>query len=123
VILVAGFVALIVMIIFGAMKSSDVYKSALNKAKTDPRVINVLGSPIKEGMFVSGNTSVNGASGQADLAVPISGPKGKGTIYIVASKSAGLWSYSTLVVEVQETKERINLNENKLLRGNQANPR
>jgi Cytochrome oxidase complex assembly protein 1 len=42
-----------------------------------PAVIEALGSPIKEGFFVSGNTNVNGASGEANLSIPISGPREK----------------------------------------------
>ncbi len=53
------------MIVFSAMKSSDVYKDALAQAKAEPAVIEALGSPIKDGMFVSGSTNVNGASGEA----------------------------------------------------------
>jgi len=109
VLLVAGFVAFLVMVIFGAMKSSDVYKDSLAKAKANSAVIDALGSPIEEGMFLSGNTNVNGASGEANLAIPISGPKGKGTVYIAATKSAGQWTYGTLVTEIEKTHERIDL--------------
>ena len=91
------------------MKSSDVYKTAFARAKADPKVVEALGAPLDDGMFVSGNTNVNGASGHADLSIPISGPKGKGTIYVVGEKSAGQWTYSKLVVEIEKTKERIDL--------------
>jgi hypothetical protein len=107
--LFAAFIALIAMIVFSAMKSSDVYKDALAKAKAEPAVIEALGSPIQDGMFVSGNTNVNGGSGEANLAIPISGPKGKGTLYVVATKSVGFWNCSSLVVEVAQTKQRIDL--------------
>jgi Cytochrome oxidase complex assembly protein 1 len=103
------FVGSIVAIVFGAMKSTDIYKDALAKAKANPAVTEALGSPIKEGLFLSGNTNVNGAFGEADLAIPISGPKGKGTIYVKAGKSLGHWHYSDLVVEIQKTGERIDL--------------
>lgn len=103
------FVCSIAMIVFSAMKSTDVYKDALAKAKANPAVIEALGSPIKDGLFVSGNTNANGASGEADLAIPISGPKGKGTIYLKAKKSLGRWNYSDLAVEIQKTGERIDL--------------
>src|ERR1700682_6417486 len=69
--LAAGSVFVIVSIVFGAMKSSDAYKTALAKAKADPRVMNALGSPITDGFLVSGKTNVNGTSGDADLTVPI----------------------------------------------------
>jgi len=91
------------------MKSTDVYKEALARAKADPAVIEALGSPIKDGFLVSGNTNVNGASGESNLAIPISGPKGKGTIYASANKSLGRCNYSGLVVEVGQTHERIDL--------------
>jgi len=107
--LVGGFVFIIISIVFGAMKSSDAYKSALAKTKADPRVVAALGSPITDGFLVSGKTNVSGTSGHADMTVPISGPKGKGTIYFVATKFAGDWTFSKLVVEIGETGERIDL--------------
>src|SRR6266480_2425191 len=103
------FVGSILVIVFSAMKSTDVYRDALARAKTDPAVIEALGSPMKNGFLVSGNTNVNGASGESNLAIPISGPKGKGTIYVSATKSLGRWNYSGLVVEVNGTHERIDL--------------
>ena len=83
-----AFVASIILIVFSAIKSTDVYKHALARAKADPAVIEALGSPIKEGFLVSGNTNVNGASGEANLAIPVSGPKGNGTIYVAATTRA-----------------------------------
>lgn len=58
---------------------------------------------------MSGNTNVNGASGESNLAIPISGPKAKGTIYLSANKSLGRWNYSGLIVEVGRTHQRIDL--------------
>jgi Cytochrome oxidase complex assembly protein 1 len=109
--LVAVFVFVILSIVAGAMKSSDAYKAALAKAKADPRVVNALGSPIKDGFFAGGNINVSGTSGRADMNVPISGPKGKGTIYFVATKFAGEWTFSKLIVEIRNTGERIDLDE------------
>lgn len=107
--LVVGFAFFIIAIVFGALKSSDAYKDALAKAKADSRVVNALGSPIEDGMFISGKTNVSGTSGHADMTVPISGPKGKGTIYFVASKFAGQWTFSKLMVEIAGTGQRIDL--------------
>src|SRR5262245_46921479 len=104
-----AFVGSILVIVFGAMKSTDVYREALARAKADPAVIEALGSPIKDGFLMSGNTNVNGASGESNLAIPISGPKGKGTVYVSATKSLGQWNYSGLVVEVGQTHQRIDL--------------
>ena len=104
-----AFVGSILLIVFSAMKATDVYKEALARAKADPAVIEALGSPIKDGFLTSGNTNVDGASGESNLAIPISGPKGKGTIYVSANKSLGQWNYSGLVVEIGQTHQRIDL--------------
>jgi hypothetical protein len=103
------FVGSILVIVSSAMKSTDVYREALARARSDPAVIEALGSPIKDGLLVSGNTNVNGAAGESNLAIAISGPKGKGTVYVSANKSLGQWNYSGLVVEVAQTHERIDL--------------
>jgi hypothetical protein len=103
------FVGSIVLIVFSAVKSSDVYKDALARVKTHPAVIEALGSPVTEGLLLSGNTNVNGASGEANLSIPVSGPKGKGTIYLAATKSLGRWNYSGLVLQIAGTHQQIDL--------------
>lgn len=107
--LFAAFAGSVALIVFGTMKSTDVYKSALARAEAHPSVIEALGSPVKAGFLVSGNTNVNGASGEANLSIPISGPKGKGKIYVAATKSLGQWNYSGLVVEIEKNHQRIDL--------------
>jgi len=107
--MVVVFVAVIVMIVFGAMKSSDVYKDALARAQNHPEVVAAIGSPIDDGWLISGRTETSGSAGETDVAVPISGPKGKGKLYIVAKKSAGEWTYTNLVVQLDGSGERINL--------------
>lgn len=109
--LLAAFIALVMAFVFGMMKSSNPYSQALEVARSNPSVVAALGSPIEEGYFVSGKISENGPSGEAELAIPISGPRGAGTIYLEAHKSAGAWKFSTLVAEIGATHERINLQE------------
>jgi hypothetical protein len=109
VVLSLAFVFGLLFLIFGIMKSSDAYKDAVAQVTTHQVVQDRLGAPIKAGLIVTGNINVSGPSGQADLAIPISGPKGKGTLYVEATKSAGQWKFATLVVEVGETAETIDL--------------
>lgn len=111
--------AFFLRLIFGEtaiLKSTDAYQMAVAMAKTDPRVVAALGAPIKEGQFVSGNISVSasttsGTSGKEDLTIPIYGPKGKATIYVVAAEAAGRWSFSKVAVQVDGTPNTIDLNE------------
>ena len=105
---VAVVIVLIVTLVFGALKSSDVYKQAMSKATANPTVISELGQPIESGWMVSGSISVSGSSGEADISIPISGPKKSGTIFAVGRKSAGEWKFSRLEVEVPD-RPRINL--------------
>ncbi len=109
VVLFAGFIVLILTIVFGMMKSSDAYKDALAMARANPYVQDALGSPIEAGLLVAGNINISDSSGYADLAFPVSGPDGSGTIYVVASKSAGQWTFLKLVVGIQATNESIDL--------------
>jgi hypothetical protein len=108
-VLMLGFVALIMSFVFGIMKSSDAYKQALVMAESNPAVVSALGKPIHDGFFTYGNINVSGSSGNADLEIPISGPKGKGRVYVEAKKSTGEWSFSKLIVQIDQSNERINL--------------
>jgi hypothetical protein len=109
VVLSVAFVFGLVFLIFGIMKSSDAYKNAVAQVTTHEVVQDRLGAPIKTGLIVTGNINVNGPSGRASLAIPISGPKGKGRLYVEATKLAGQWQFATLMVEIRETDERIDL--------------
>ena len=110
-VLIAGFVAFIVFIIFvvgAAMRSSDPYKAGVSAAKNDPRVAEALGSPIEPGWFTRGSINTENAAGNADLTIPLSGPKGKGSLRVVGTKSGGRWSYSMMTV-TPETGPEIDL--------------
>ena|SRR6266404_8442323 len=106
-----AFVAAAFFLALGMMKQSDAYKIAVDRAQQDQAVIDALGSPINAGNFVSGSSHVEGPSGDAKLSIPITGPKGKGTLYVEAAKSAGVWQFTTLVVKTEKTGEQINLNQ------------
>jgi hypothetical protein len=94
----------------GAMKQSDAYKMALARAQTNPALIEAIGSPILQTGIVPGNTNVNGPTGEANLSIQLSGPKGKATLYVEARKSADLWTFQKLTAKIEKTGERIDLN-------------
>ena len=111
---VAAFVALlasIVVVVFGFLRSSDVYQYALEKASSNDAVVEALGEPVDPGWYLTGSIQVQGASGQADISIPIAGPRGKGTIFASARKTAGRWDYQVLEVEIKGREERIDLRE------------
>lgn len=91
-------VAVLVLVVFGAIKHSDVYKGALNRVSSDPRVIAALGQPVEAGWYVTGNVNISNGKGNANITFPISGPKGKARVEVVASNDGSRWEYSTLTV-------------------------
>jgi hypothetical protein len=103
------FVIGIFSLIIGAMRGSDVAKEAVARAQSNALVVQHLGAPISEGWFVAGSINVSTGSGDADLSVPISGPKGKGTVYVKAQKTAGRWDYSLMQAAIEGSGERIDL--------------
>lgn len=105
----AGVLALFMWVLFGAMRSSDVYTTAMQRARDNPQVVAALGTPIEPAWYLTGNLETSDTSGNADLQIPISGPKGEGELAIAAKKTAGQWTYSTLIVEVDGQRAAIDL--------------
>jgi hypothetical protein len=83
--LAVGLLGAIIAVI--AFNSSDATMLALATAKSNSALIERLGQPIQSGWFIGGSIEVTPGSGKADLAIPISGPKGKGTVYALAVKN------------------------------------
>lgn len=100
---------LIIMLVFGMIKSSDPYTDSLAQALANPEVQAALGSPIEAGFGVMGNINVSGSSGDADLSYTITGPQDSASVFVVAEKSGGQWYYSTMEVQVLATADRIDL--------------
>ena len=113
IVVIVGFFGGLFLLAFSAFKYSGVYVESLKKAHASPAVIQFLGEPIEEGFLVFGSIHVNGPSGEADIAIPISGPKGSGTIYAVATKSAGIWHFEVLEVDIKGSEDRIDLLDDK----------
>lgn len=94
---------------WGTSRTTDVYRVALQKAQSDPRVTQALGTPIEDEWTLGSRSRNRVANGNADLAIPLHGPIDEGILYVQASKEAGEWRYSLLRVEVLSSHERIDL--------------
>lgn len=106
------FVALgmgVVAVVAGSMKSSWAYSEGMSLAASNPEVLRELGPPVTAGWFMSGSISVSGPSGEADIAIPLRGAKTNGTLYVVATKTAGKWSFELAEVEIVGRPDRIDL--------------
>ncbi len=102
------FVAGIFFVATSAMKSTDAYKQSFAQAKANPELEASIGSPMEEGT-VSGSVNATAGEEKAKLSYGVSGPKGKGTIYVDAHKASGVWVFDTLEAEVDGKSGRISL--------------
>src|SRR5215475_8462759 len=102
-------VAVVAFLAIGAIKSSDVYQQAVAKTRSNQAVVRELGEPIEAGLRISGSINVHNDSGNADVRIPVSGPKKSGAIYATAIKKQGKWDFTALEVEIEGETKRINL--------------
>ena len=107
----AAFLYGFVCLVTGVMKTSDAYQLALARAQESPAVMAALGTPITEGFLMKGNIHVSGPSGQAQLEIPIRGPKGGATIYVAAEKTKGVWHFEYLIVQTNGDEKRFDLSD------------
>lgn len=105
--LFVAFVLAILLIVTSAAKSSDAYALAMSTARSSPELTAALGEPIEAGFFVTGNISVSGPSGRAELSIPLKGPKAAATLYVNARKSAGKWTIKELIAETDPGGQRL----------------
>lgn len=96
----AGAIFALMSVVFGMMRDSEPYRLAMREARGNAEVVRTLGQPIEEGWMVSGSINTAGTRGQAELAIPIEGPKAGGTLYVEAHARNGVWTYDVLLVKV-----------------------
>lgn len=95
------FIGAILLLATTAMRSNDVHRAAMEQVRAHPDAVAILGEPVEPGWLSSGSIEVNPRSGQADLGIPVSGPRGRGEVSVVAHKSAGIWFFEQLQLQVE----------------------
>jgi hypothetical protein len=109
ILLLAGFATVVLTAITTSFHNSEVYKQATVRATENSQVLAALGEPIQFAWIVSGQLNVNGSTGSANLAIPISGSRARGTIHAVAYKSGGVWRFTQLDVSLAGSSASIDL--------------
>jgi hypothetical protein len=103
------FVIVLVVSVFALLSHSEAAKLSIATAQSNPVLVQQLGTPLKTGRFITGNINLQNDSGQAELTIPISGPKGKGTLYSEASKAEGIWHLKSLRFARSGSDDRVDL--------------
>ncbi len=92
-------------LISNAIGNSEVCRLAVQQAQSNSVVAERLGQPIKRGVVVGGSLS----SDSANLWIPLSGPRGGGTLYAVAVRAMGVWKFKALQLAVRGNSNRVDL--------------
>ncbi|MFK5980983.1 MAG: cytochrome c oxidase assembly factor Coa1 family protein [Rhizobiaceae bacterium] len=103
-VVIVGLALLIGSIFYGILylvKGSDAYKLTMQELRGDTQVVAALGEPIEAGWFITGNININGIEGAANFSIPVSGPKGNGTVISRSTKVAGEWRIFLLIVRIE----------------------
>lgn len=96
------FSAVLTWFAMGTVRSTDFYTEAMRRVQSSPQVREALGSPVESGWSFQGSVNYKNGSGTASLSLPISGPKGSGTLKAEAERQSGQpWQYSVLEVKVE----------------------
>ncbi len=92
----------ILAIISGSLRSNPAYRMGVELAKTDPAVIELFGSPVREGFFVTGQIKGYLYAGHtANLQTSISGPKAHGTLFIYGTENEdGAWQILDMDIRI-----------------------
>lgn len=104
------FISMLFLIIMSIMRSSDAYQTGLLAAKNNAQLIELIGEPIESGWFITGSVQISGSSGSADILIPISGPKGSGTVHVVGEKKLDVWRFIRINFQDDSGYKYIDLN-------------
>jgi hypothetical protein len=82
------------------IQGSPVFAEALAKANSHPNVTAALGQPVAPGGMVPGESEGLRRQRHRPLTLPIEEPKGKGTLYVEATKTGNEWTFTSLKADV-----------------------
>jgi hypothetical protein len=82
------------------LKSSEAYRLGVEALNGNAQAVQLLGPPITTGS-PSGNISVNGSGGDAQLDFAVTGSKATGTIELKATKHFGAWKLDREELKVE----------------------
>ena len=93
----------------GVFKDSVPYSVGMENLRKSELVIEALGEPIEANGMFQGNIRYSDDEGNADLMVPVKGPKGEATLLIIAVMNDDVWTYLTMEVSFKDSNETVDL--------------
>jgi hypothetical protein len=88
-----------------AIRTSAVYPAILEQTRNSACIASVLGAPLTPDRGLSGSFHERGPYGAANLRIPMHGPKGHGTLLVLAEKQVGVWKVTSLKLTQESEQE------------------
>lgn len=107
-VIIAFSVVLFTSVFAGAMvfmRSAAPYDEAMEKARANPDVVSVTGTPIEGSWIITGSAGSGPGGTNVDAKWTIDGPDGEGTLWVEAYDSNGEWVFQSLVFEFDDGAE------------------
>jgi hypothetical protein len=94
-----------------AYSENSLYENAIEKAKTNKRVLEVMGKiePLDKLAIFEGNVIYSNNNKSVLLSVRVKGNKGKGKMDISADKNGTVWEYKKINIRIKNPKEEIQI--------------
>jgi hypothetical protein len=94
-----------------AYSDNSLYEKAIEKAKGNKRVLEVIGKiePIDQFAILEGNAIYYNNNNSVSLSIRIKGSKGKGKMDISAEKNGTAWNYKKINIRIKGSKEEIQI--------------
>lgn len=94
-----------------AYSENSLYENAIEKAETNPKVIEFIGEiePIDKLAILEGIVIYSNNNNSVELSIRIKGNKGKGKMDISADKRGIKWDYKKINIRIKEPKQEIQI--------------
>lgn len=99
------FVVALTATIFYFIRSSDANQETLKRAQSSPALIQQIGEPVQMGWLVMGSVSRQNEKGNADMSIPVTGPKGSARIHTVGVRDANGWRYTKMLATLENGQQ------------------
>jgi hypothetical protein len=86
----------LILLVFNALRNSEAARTAIQVAAQHPEVTNVTGTPLKIGLKLTGSINTTATGGNANFNLPISGPKGRGSLLAIERRRNSVWAVTRL---------------------------
>ncbi len=107
-VLMGGIIAGIIHFATAMVKDSEAYRMGMARLDANTRAVEMLGPPITTG-WVQGKFRTTGSEGEASIAIPVTGQKARGMVFVEATMSRGLWKPDLVELHVDGLAQPIDL--------------